>query len=117
MDSCGVINDKSRQQQQLHMYYVVPALVFIFIALRAFSRIKLEIGLGPDDWMIIAVGCTYKVDVGTGLGIVLNGSGQHTYYLSTHQVSEALKVRETITWNQLFFSPSSSSSISASFST
>lgn len=79
------------------MYFVLPALVTIFVALRLFSRVQLEIGLGADDWMIIAAGFAFMIDTGVGIGIVVNGFGQHTYYLSIYQVSQALKVSKSST--------------------
>jgi hypothetical protein len=75
------------------MYYILPALVFVFVGMRVLSRLQLEIGLGADDWMIVAAMVAYFIDVGTGLGIVVNGFGQHTYWLSAWHVSKALEVR------------------------
>jgi len=74
------------------MYYVLPPLVFVFVAMRVFSRVKLEIGLGADDWMIVAATLAYFIDVGTGLGIVINGFGMHTYWLDPWHVSKSLQV-------------------------
>ncbi|KAH6724285.1 hypothetical protein BKA61DRAFT_664988 [Leptodontidium sp. MPI-SDFR-AT-0119] len=68
------------------MDYVVPVLTAIFVGGRIVARIKLDVGLGSDDWMILAAAVAYLVDVGTSLGLVLNGFGQHTYWLSARQV-------------------------------
>jgi hypothetical protein len=52
----------------------------------------LEVGLGADDWMMIAALFALLIAVETSLGLVHNGFGQHTFWLSTHQVITALKV-------------------------
>jgi hypothetical protein len=90
--SCGVPNERTRYHEQLAIYYVAPPLAFIFVIARIFMRIKLDVGLGPDDWMMVAALCAYLTDVGTGLGITTSGFGQHTFWLSTAQVTKALKV-------------------------
>ncbi|KAH8667988.1 hypothetical protein BGZ60DRAFT_41417 [Tricladium varicosporioides] len=90
-DSCGVVSDKSKVNEQLQLYYVLPALATCFVAARVFARWKLEVGLGPDDWVMLAALAAYLTDVAAGLGIALNGFGQHTYYLTTKQVSHALE--------------------------
>ncbi|KAH7342645.1 hypothetical protein BKA65DRAFT_586621 [Rhexocercosporidium sp. MPI-PUGE-AT-0058] len=84
--SCGVKNDKTRLNDVLNMDYVVPFLTALFVAGRIFARIRLDVGLGADDWMIVAASAAYFVDVGTSLGLVLNGFGQHTFWLSAEQV-------------------------------
>jgi hypothetical protein len=78
-ETCGVPKDKSRVQEQLNVYYVLPAMATCFVAARVFIRTKLEVGLGADDWMMIAALAAYLTDVGTGLGIALYGFGQHTF--------------------------------------
>jgi hypothetical protein len=83
------------------MYYILPALVFVFVAMRVLSRLQLEIGLGADDWMIVAAMVAYFIDVGTGLGIVVNGFGQHTFWLSAWHVSKALEVCQSLYWIEI----------------
>ncbi|PVH89541.1 hypothetical protein DL98DRAFT_600852 [Cadophora sp. DSE1049] len=84
--SCGVENDKTRLKDVLKINYIVPFLTACFIGGRIVARVLLDVGLGADDWMILAAAAAYFVDVGTSLGLVLNGFGQHTYRLSTEQV-------------------------------
>lgn len=88
----GEVNNKSRQQEQLTVFYVLPALTTILLASRLFSRMRLDAGIGADDWTMVAAHIAYLFDVGAGLGIALNGFGQHTYFLTTRQVVRALKV-------------------------
>ncbi|KAH7419389.1 hypothetical protein BKA64DRAFT_15732 [Cadophora sp. MPI-SDFR-AT-0126] len=89
--SCGVESDKTRLQDVLRMDYIVPFLTACFIGGRIVARVLLDVGLGADDWMILAAAVAYFVDVGTSLGLVLNGFGQHTYWLSTEQVTNGRK--------------------------
>lgn len=91
-ESCGIPNDKSRQNLQFRMAYVLPALTSCFVAARLFVRTKLEIGLGADDWVMLAALCGYLAAASIGLGVILQGFGQHTFWLSTHEVSRALMV-------------------------
>lgn len=92
-ESCGVKNDKSRYYEQIRLYAVVAPLSVIFVSARIFTRFRIDIGLGPDDWMIIAAEAAYLTDVGTGLTIATQHFGEHTFWLSIAQVSKALKVR------------------------
>lgn len=85
--TCNIPNDKTRRNQQFQMYYVLPPLVFLFVGMRVCSRVMLEIGLGADDWMVGAAAGAYFVDVGTGLGIVVNGFGEHTFVCIFHFLS------------------------------
>jgi hypothetical protein len=71
---------------------VFPPLVTIFIIIRLFSRIKLDVGLGADDYTAVAAYLTYMADVGTGVNIGINGFGQHTFWLSPTQMSRSLMV-------------------------
>jgi hypothetical protein len=41
--------------------------------------------------MVGALGA-YLADVGTGYGMIVQGFGQHTYYLTTYQITKALQV-------------------------
>ena len=76
----------------MNVYYTVPALATFFVAARIFVRWKLETGLGADDYMMVAALFAYLTDAALGIGIALNGFGRHTFWLSTSQVSQALKV-------------------------
>jgi hypothetical protein len=91
-ESCGVQNDMSRVYQG-RAYYTVPALATCFVAARFFVRIKLDVGLGADDWLMLAALSSYLCLTGTGVGMAVQGFGQHTYWLSTYQISTALMVR------------------------
>lgn len=55
---------------------------------------KLDVGLGADDWMMLAALVAYLTDVGTGFSIASYGFGEHTFWLSTYQVSKALMVSD-----------------------
>ncbi|CZR70202.1 uncharacterized protein PAC_20103 [Phialocephala subalpina] len=90
-ETCGVENDKSRYYEQIHLYCVLAPLATLFVAARIFTRTKLDIGLGPDDWMMAAALAAYLTDVGTGSMIAAQGFGEHTFWLSTSEVSSALK--------------------------
>ena len=54
----------------------------------------LDVGLGPDDWTMIVAFGAYITDVGTGVAIAVQGFGEHTYYLTEHQVDRALFVSD-----------------------
>lgn len=97
-ESCGVANDKSRYYEQIRLYAVVAPLSTIFVAARIFTRFRIDIGLGPDDWMIMAALAAYLTDVGTGLTITVQGFGQHTFWLTIAEVSTALKVGSFGIW-------------------
>jgi hypothetical protein len=91
-ESCGAQNDKTRQYAQLHAICTVPVFATLFVAVRIFVRIKLDIGLGADDLMMLAALCAYLTCIGTALGIALQGFGQHSFWLSTHEITRALMV-------------------------
>jgi hypothetical protein len=90
--SCGVMNNKTRQQEQFNVYYVVPALATLFVAARIFVRIKLEVGLGPDDWMMLASLVAYLTNAAMGLTMAIQGFGQHTFWLAPAKVTKVLMV-------------------------
>jgi hypothetical protein len=46
--------------------------------------------------MIIASLICFLIDNAFGLGILLNGFGQHIYYLTTSQITNALKVNSSM---------------------
>ena len=80
-------------QEQLNVYYVLPALATCFVLSRMYIRTKLDVGLGADDWMMLAALAGYLTDVGTGVSIAAYGFGEHTFWLTTDDVSKALMVR------------------------
>jgi hypothetical protein len=79
---------------QIRLYCILAPLATLFVAARLFARTRLEVGLGPDDWMMLAALIAYLIDIAVGLGIALNGFGEHTYYLSIKQVTDSLRVRQ-----------------------
>lgn len=74
------------------MDYIVPFVTTVFITGRLCARIKLDVGLGYDDWVLIAAYFAYMTAVATSLGLVLNQFGEHTFWLTTGQVVRSLKV-------------------------
>jgi hypothetical protein len=80
-------------QEQLNVNYVLPALATCFVLARIYIRIKLDVGLGADDWTMLAAHAAYLTDVGTGANIAAYGFGQHTFWLTPDDVSKALMVR------------------------
>jgi hypothetical protein len=94
-NSCGIVNDKSRYYLQIHIYSILTPITTCFVAARMLARLKLDVGLGPDDYVILAAFFAYLIDVAAGLGIVLHGFGMHTWYLTPYQVSKSLEVRNT----------------------
>jgi hypothetical protein len=59
--------------QQLRVFYVLPALTTTFVAARIFASLKLDIGLGADDWVMVGALGAYLADVGTGYGMIVQG--------------------------------------------
>ncbi|TVY84858.1 hypothetical protein LSUE1_G001302 [Lachnellula suecica] len=89
--SCG-FSDNHRADAQMQLFYVIPFLVFVFVALRIFGRVKQHTGrLADHDWMIIAAFVSFLCLTWSGVEISLNGFGKHTYFLNAIQVSEGLK--------------------------
>jgi hypothetical protein len=91
-ENCGVANDKTKLHEVLLIDYTVPFITTLFVAGRAFARIRLDVGFGWDDWVMISAYVSYIIAVGTSLGLVLNGFGEHKFWLSTTQVITGLKV-------------------------
>lgn len=91
--TCLVPNDKHHQNELLHADYVLTPLVILLVAARLYSRLKLEVGLGADDYMMVAALLAHLVDLGTGITVVHAGFGQHTFWLTPQQISRALEVR------------------------
>jgi hypothetical protein len=77
------------------MSYTLPVFTTLFVALRIWSRWKLAIGIGKDDYFIIAAWISCMINIAFGILITVNGFGRHTFYLETERVSNALKVRGT----------------------
>lgn len=71
---------------------MLAPLASLFVIARTFTRMRLDVGLGPDDWMMIAALVAYLTDVGTGATIAAQGFGEHTFWLSIGEVSSALKL-------------------------
>lgn len=95
-DSCGIPNDDSRVRSKRNFDYVASPLTVLVVAGRLFSRIKLKVGLEADDWMIIAALICFLIDDAFGLGILLNGFGQHKYYFTTSQIINPLKINSSM---------------------
>lgn len=55
------------------------------------GRFLLRIALGADDWVMVASFIAYLAEVGTSLGMILNGFGEHIFWLSNRQIIAALK--------------------------
>jgi hypothetical protein len=90
--TCGVPNDKSHQKLQLHTFSALPPIASVFVAARFFVRIKLHVGLGADDWMMLAALAAYYVEVAAALVMYMQGFGQHTLWLSQEEITQSLMV-------------------------
>lgn len=66
-------------------------LTLIFVFLRLFTRIRLDSGLGTDDWLMVLALCFYVCTTGLNYKMIANGFGLHTWFLSNVQVSDSLK--------------------------
>lgn len=89
--SCGVKKERDRLEAVQHTDYAVPFLTSIFIVGRISARIRLGVGFGSDDWMILAASLTYYSGVGTSIGLLGNGFGQHTYWLTNSQITNGMR--------------------------
>jgi hypothetical protein len=83
----------------LHVNYVIPFLTACFLGGRLLGRFLLRIALGADDWVMVLSFVAYLSEVGTSLGMVLNGFGEHGFWLSTDQIVTSLKVYCSICTN------------------
>jgi hypothetical protein len=92
----GVKNDKSHQHQDMRLHIVLTPLVGLFILVRVFIRMRVEFGLGLDDWAMIFAGVFYMGSVGIAFPITIMGYGQHTWYLEPSTITLSLKVRSII---------------------
>lgn len=88
---CETPNDKTRYWQQIHTYIVLVPVTTIFVGLRIFARLRLNIGLGPDDYVLLIAQAFYLTMTSTAWTIAVTGFGQHTFWLLTRQVMKALK--------------------------
>jgi len=57
------------------LIYVLAPLAPSSVAARIFIRVKLVIGLGADDWTMLAALVAYLASIGGGIGIAFNGIG------------------------------------------
>ncbi|CAL3966642.1 hypothetical protein PZA11_003225 [Diplocarpon coronariae] len=89
--TCGARSDRSRRDNVHTLDYVLPSLMTVFLVGRLVSRRLLNVGMGADDWTILAAAIAYYIEVGTSFGLVLNDFGLHIYWLSTTQVITGLK--------------------------
>ncbi|KAJ5050700.1 uncharacterized protein L3040_002575 [Drepanopeziza brunnea f. sp. 'multigermtubi'] len=89
--SCGITSDKSRLMDVLRASCIVPALTLLFLLGRVTARIRLAVGLGADDWMILAAAAAYYIDMAISLGLVGEGFGQNQYWLEGSQIVNGLK--------------------------
>jgi hypothetical protein len=93
----GVKNDKSHQHQDMRLHIVLTPLVGLFILARVFIRMRIEFGLGLDDWAMVFAGVFYMGSVGIAFPINIMGYGQHTWYLEPSTITLSLKVRSLST--------------------
>jgi hypothetical protein len=91
-ETCGVKKGKIRNHEKFYLIYVLAPLATCFVGAGIFARVKLVIGLGLDDWTMLAALFGYLASISSGLGIAINGFRQHTYWLTTNQVTSELKV-------------------------
>ncbi|KAH7393460.1 hypothetical protein BKA64DRAFT_755623 [Cadophora sp. MPI-SDFR-AT-0126] len=88
---CEIPNDMTRYWQQIHTYIVLVPLTTLFVSLRIFARLRLNIGIGPDDYVLLVALAFYLTMTSTAWVIAVTGFGQHTFWLLTRQVVRALK--------------------------
>jgi hypothetical protein len=100
----GVKNDKSHQHQDMRLHIVLTPLVGLFILARVFIRMKVEFGLGLDDWAMVFAGVFYMGSVGIAFPITIMGYGQHTWYLEPSTITLSLKVRSLSSSLSIFLS-------------
>ena len=77
----------------MRLHIVLTPLVGLFILARIFIRMKVEFGLGLDDWAMVFAGVFYMGSVGIAFPITIMGYGQHTWYLEPSTITLSLKVR------------------------
>ncbi|KAL2068085.1 hypothetical protein VTL71DRAFT_16183 [Oculimacula yallundae] len=90
-ESCGVPNDMTKYWLQIRLYATLAPLTTVFVALRVFSRVRLSVGLGPDDWVLLVAYAIYMSMTGIAWEIAVQGFGQHTFWLLPHQLEKALR--------------------------
>ena len=91
-DSCGVKNDNSRKSYLFRQTWTIIALSVFFVGLRCIARLRLGAGMGIDDWAMVAALNSYIITTAFALMALKNNFGQHTYYLTTRELTESLKV-------------------------
>lgn len=94
--TCGAPNDKSRQKLQLYTFSALLTIASVFVVARFFVRIKLHVGLGADDWMMLVALAAYYVDVTAALVMYMQGFGQHMLWLSQEEITQSLMVSTLI---------------------
>jgi hypothetical protein len=77
----------------MRLHIVLTPLVGLFILARIFIRLRVEFGLGLDDWAMIFAGAFYMGSAGIAFPITIMGYGQHTWYLPISTIILSLKVR------------------------
>ena len=95
--SCGVESDKTRLKDVLKMDYIVPFLTACFIGGRVVARVLLDVGLGADDWMILAAAAAYFVDGRCFSGHLCLNSDVSSYSLLSFLY--ALLIRSLSSWH------------------
>lgn len=88
----GIPSDKSRQDQQVLTYEIMPPLTVFFVGIRFFTRWLFWGGIGADDWMILAAELCYLLEVAFALGMAIFGFGEHTWFLTTDEIINAQRV-------------------------
>jgi hypothetical protein len=90
----NIKNDKSHQNQDMRLHIILTPLVALFIIARLFIRVKMEAGIGPDDWAMAIAVVFYMGSAGIAFPITMMGYGQHTWYLTPDTIILSLKVRD-----------------------
>ena len=91
-DICGLKNDTSRQDYLTRQAIVLIILAAPFVGLRCIARVKLGAGMGLDDWMMVAAFVNSIILTVSCLMALKHKFGQHTYYLTTEELTQSLKV-------------------------
>jgi len=91
-DTCGIKNDTSRQDYLTRQSIVLIILAAPFVGLRCIARVKLGAGMGLDDWMMVAAFVNSIILTVSCLMTLKQKFGQHTYYLTTEELTQSLKV-------------------------
>lgn len=101
-DSCGVHNDNSRKGYLFRQTWTLIILSTLFVGLRCIARLKLGAGMGLDDWAMVAALNSYIIVTAFSLSGLKNNFGQHTYYLTSSELTESLKVSRMLNWPVIY---------------